>query len=145
MASRAKLAARLQHEKQLQDTLEEDARALEQLRWNRATSPSRQRNLAVASNTTIASSPQHTRNNGPLLRPPSLPREMSSPIGEQERKDAQLREMRSKLDRSRQLIYNNLANTSICLLYTSDAADEEDSVDLGGRRILKKKKITHNQ
>src|SRR5664280_835828 len=26
------------------------------------------------------------------------------------------------------------------LLYTSDAADEEDSVDLGGRRIIKKKK-----
>ncbi len=25
-------------------------------------------------------------------------------------------------------------------LYTSDAADEEDSVDLGGRRIIKKKK-----
>src|SRR5674536_400509 len=30
--------------------------------------------------------------------------------------------------------------TRICLLYTSDAADEEDSVDLGGRRIIKKKK-----
>ena len=29
---------------------------------------------------------------------------------------------------------------STCLLYTSDAADEEDSVDLGGRRIIKKKK-----
>ncbi|VDG23629.1 elongation factor G [Lactobacillus farciminis KCTC 3681 = DSM] [Lactiplantibacillus mudanjiangensis] len=27
-----------------------------------------------------------------------------------------------------------------CLLYTSDAADEEDRVDLGGRRIIKKKK-----
>eukprot|EP00656_Telonema_subtile_P010492 TRINITY_DN15065_c0_g1_i2.p1 TRINITY_DN15065_c0_g1~~TRINITY_DN15065_c0_g1_i2.p1 ORF type:complete len:521 (-),score=138.44 TRINITY_DN15065_c0_g1_i2:46-1608(-) len=27
-----------------------------------------------------------------------------------------------------------------CLLYTSDAADEEDSVDLGGRRIITKKK-----
>eukprot|EP00656_Telonema_subtile_P005819 TRINITY_DN1265_c0_g2_i3.p1 TRINITY_DN1265_c0_g2~~TRINITY_DN1265_c0_g2_i3.p1 ORF type:complete len:102 (+),score=10.57 TRINITY_DN1265_c0_g2_i3:3-308(+) len=27
-----------------------------------------------------------------------------------------------------------------CLLYTSDAADEEDSVDLGGRRRIKKKK-----
>ena len=27
-----------------------------------------------------------------------------------------------------------------CLLYTSDAADEEDSEDLGGRRIIKKKK-----
>ena len=24
----------------------------------------------------------------------------------------------------------------LCLLYTSDAADEEDSVDLGGRRII---------
>ena len=30
--------------------------------------------------------------------------------------------------------------SDICLLYTSDAADEEDSVDLGGRRNLKKKK-----
>eukprot|EP00656_Telonema_subtile_P003565 TRINITY_DN11623_c0_g1_i1.p1 TRINITY_DN11623_c0_g1~~TRINITY_DN11623_c0_g1_i1.p1 ORF type:complete len:328 (+),score=94.18 TRINITY_DN11623_c0_g1_i1:89-1072(+) len=28
---------------------------------------------------------------------------------------------------------------NICLLYTSDAADEEDSVDLGGRRIIIKK------
>ena len=32
---------------------------------------------------------------------------------------------------------------SICLLYTSDAADERSSVDLGGRRILKKKKYSH--
>eukprot|EP00658_Telonema_sp_P-2_P061038 TRINITY_DN4979_c0_g1_i1.p1 TRINITY_DN4979_c0_g1~~TRINITY_DN4979_c0_g1_i1.p1 ORF type:complete len:232 (+),score=46.93 TRINITY_DN4979_c0_g1_i1:3-698(+) len=31
---------------------------------------------------------------------------------------------------------NDITN---CLLYTSDAADEEDSVDLGGRRIIKKK------
>ena len=31
-----------------------------------------------------------------------------------------------------------------CLLYTSDAADERSSVDLGGRRIIKKKtKIIH--
>src|SRR5674536_400644 len=28
------------------------------------------------------------------------------------------------------------AHTFMCLLYTSDAADEEDSVDLGGRRII---------
>ena len=33
--------------------------------------------------------------------------------------------------------YDTVGN---CLLYTSDAADEEDSVDLGGRRISKKKK-----
>ena len=30
-----------------------------------------------------------------------------------------------------------------CLLYTSDAADERSSVDLGGRRIIKKKKHIH--
>ena len=27
-----------------------------------------------------------------------------------------------------------------CLLYTSDAADERSSVDLGGRRLIKQKK-----
>ena len=31
-----------------------------------------------------------------------------------------------------------------CLLYTSDAADERSSVDLGGRRIIKKKKQKNN-
>src|SRR5664279_5880219 len=30
-----------------------------------------------------------------------------------------------------------IGRTEYCLLYTSDAADEEDSVDLGGRRIIK--------
>ena len=30
-----------------------------------------------------------------------------------------------------------------CLLYTSDAADERSSVDLGGRRIIKKKNKAH--
>ena len=29
---------------------------------------------------------------------------------------------------------------TVCLLYTSDAADERSSVDLGGRRIIQKKK-----
>ena len=32
------------------------------------------------------------------------------------------------------------ARPIVCLLYTSDAADERSSVDLGGRRIIKKKK-----
>ncbi|GAB5821966.1 hypothetical protein JMUB7533_26910 [Staphylococcus aureus] len=35
------------------------------------------------------------------------------------------------------LCHDNRRN--ICLLYTSDAADEARSVDLGGRRIIKKK------
>ena len=34
----------------------------------------------------------------------------------------------------------NLLHDHTCLLYTSDAADERSSVDLGGRRIIKKKK-----
>ena len=39
--------------------------------------------------------------------------------------------------------YTAVTNMS-CLLYTSDAADEEDSVDLNGRRrIQKKKRRTH--
>ena len=33
-----------------------------------------------------------------------------------------------------------VAHHQACLLYTSDAADERSSVDLGGRRIIKKKK-----
>ena len=32
-----------------------------------------------------------------------------------------------------------------CLLYTSDAADERSSVDLGGRRIIKKKTIYYHE
>ena len=32
-----------------------------------------------------------------------------------------------------------LRTITSCLLYTSDAADERSSVDLGGRRIIKKK------
>ena len=35
---------------------------------------------------------------------------------------------------------SELAGAVCCLLYTSDAADERSSVDLGGRRIIKKKK-----
>ena len=31
-----------------------------------------------------------------------------------------------------------------CLLYTSDAADERSSVDLGGRRIIKKKNTKYD-
>ena len=37
-------------------------------------------------------------------------------------------------------IHDFKAPTYSCLLYTSDAADERSSVDLGGRRIIKKKK-----
>mgnify|MGYP003381475485 CR=1 FL=1 len=36
--------------------------------------------------------------------------------------------------------FKYVAPAMICLLYTSDAADERSSVDLGGRRIIQKKK-----
>ena len=36
-----------------------------------------------------------------------------------------------------------IAHVVRCLLYTSDAADERSSVDLGGRRIIKKKQKKH--
>ena len=41
------------------------------------------------------------------------------------------------------LFLDNLSGSvaGACLLYTSDAADERSSVDLGGRRIIKKKNI----
>ena len=35
---------------------------------------------------------------------------------------------------------SDLGQLFACLLYTSDAADERSSVDLGGRRIIKKNK-----
>ena len=38
-----------------------------------------------------------------------------------------------------ELARENKVQCIVCLLYTSDAADEEDSVDVGGRRIIKKK------
>ena len=41
-----------------------------------------------------------------------------------------------------QFLAGKLGQHGACLLYTSDAADERSSVDLGGRRIIKKKK--HN-
>ena len=36
-------------------------------------------------------------------------------------------------------IITQIFQNIVCLLYTSDAADERSSVDLGGRRIIKKK------
>ena len=44
--------------------------------------------------------------------------------------------------RARYIQMDDAALAQTCLLYTSDAADERSSVDLGGRRIIKKK--THN-
>ena len=47
---------------------------------------------------------------------------------------------RTAVDASGPLTKDGSLLYRICLLYTSDAADERSSVDLGGRRIIKKKK-----
>ena len=46
------------------------------------------------------------------------------------------------LDEDAMLLADRLTLLYDCLLYTSDAADERSSVDLGGRRIIKKKHKT---
>ena len=60
----------------------------------------------------------------------------------QEAKEVQ-KDLTAKMNKGTTLAENlekkNTTATS-CLLYTSDAADEEDSVELGRRRILKKQK-----
>ena len=47
------------------------------------------------------------------------------------------------LDEKEAIVRDETGRLLACLLYTSDAADERSSVDLGGRRIIKKK--THRQ
>ena len=42
------------------------------------------------------------------------------------------------------LLMKTSAPADSCLLYTSDAADERSSVDLGGRRIIKKTTTTNS-
>ena len=45
-----------------------------------------------------------------------------------------------QLDRATHFLDADIRRDIACLLYTSDAADERSSVDLGGRRIIKTKK-----
>ena len=56
-------------------------------------------------------------------------------FGRQERKFEEFHDKNTKLYKA---FYREMLMYA-CLLYTSDAADEEDSVDLGGCRIIKKK------
>eukprot|EP00658_Telonema_sp_P-2_P056707 TRINITY_DN4514_c0_g1_i3.p1 TRINITY_DN4514_c0_g1~~TRINITY_DN4514_c0_g1_i3.p1 ORF type:complete len:119 (-),score=41.50 TRINITY_DN4514_c0_g1_i3:8-364(-) len=53
------------------------------------------------------------------------------------------RKLQEKIKEATYVIHSH--QNKYCLLYTSDAADEEDSVDLGGRRIIKKKKNNINR
>ena len=48
-------------------------------------------------------------------------------------------EVKAQVAKTGGLVPLAAADLVSCLLYTSDAADERSSVDLGGRRIIKKK------
>ena len=62
-------------------------------------------------------------------------------LSENEANTIRLNELERKADKLLDDVVSTYDGTTYrCLLYTSDAADEEDSVDLGGRRIIKKKK-----
>ena len=54
--------------------------------------------------------------------------------------DIQFHFKRLKLEEIVGIAEDDYEQSKTCLLYTSDAADERSSVDLGGRRIIKKKK-----
>src|SRR5678809_129351 len=60
-------------------------------------------------------------------------------IKEQESRIAQMRANLERVERGPRREEIERARINYCLLYTSDAADERSSVDLGGRRIIKKK------
>ena len=53
---------------------------------------------------------------------------------------AELKQMLAEYQGDIKKLFNTSGQAYRCLLYTSDAADERSSVDLGGRRIIKKKK-----
>ena len=60
---------------------------------------------------------------------------------QKEQLNSELKEENIMLQRKLQdRLVKKLKENTCCLLYTSDAADEARSVDLGGRRIIKKKK-----
>ena len=57
--------------------------------------------------------------------------------------DALIWEKARAADEVNATMHTQLTGKEPCLLYTSDAADERSSVDLGGRRIIKKKTQVH--
>ena len=56
-----------------------------------------------------------------------------------------IKKVKFKNDMLVYLVREDGASIYSCLLYTSDAADERSSVDLGGRRIIKKKNRVDNR
>eukprot|EP00825_Cyclidium_porcatum_P011066 TRINITY_DN15661_c0_g1_i3.p3 TRINITY_DN15661_c0_g1~~TRINITY_DN15661_c0_g1_i3.p3 ORF type:complete len:112 (-),score=29.15 TRINITY_DN15661_c0_g1_i3:57-392(-) len=81
-------------------------------------------------------STQNMQNN-PTTIVEQQPQHQEEPVSkQQEKKIEQVHQIDKK--------FSSLCKFGICLLYTSDAADDMQCVDLGGRRIIKKKNTHHN-
>ena len=66
--------------------------------------------------------------------------ENNEQASDSEKKDNLVREYFNNVDKALvKICKKSDLKCVVCLLYTSDAADERSSVDLGGRRIIKKK------
>eukprot|EP00831_Metopus_contortus_P014302 TRINITY_DN15916_c0_g1_i3.p2 TRINITY_DN15916_c0_g1~~TRINITY_DN15916_c0_g1_i3.p2 ORF type:complete len:129 (-),score=35.74 TRINITY_DN15916_c0_g1_i3:69-455(-) len=59
----------------------------------------------------------------------------------QKEADMSIQQLATGETTSIQDVVMKIEQADVCLLYTSDAADDTPCVDLGGRRIIKKKKI----
>src|SRR5665811_171244 len=68
--------------------------------------------------------------------------DLAEQVGLEARRDAMIRGDRINVTENRSVLHTALRRPrgDSCLLYTSDAADDLTRVDLGGRRIIKKKK-----
>src|SRR5674536_172394 len=77
-----------------------------------------------------------TTSNTSTATPTATPTTSPSNIPQVASSDPSLSTFTSLLDKANLKDLLNGSDNFTCLLYTSDAADEEDSVDLGGRRII---------
>eukprot|EP00658_Telonema_sp_P-2_P041072 TRINITY_DN29375_c0_g1_i2.p1 TRINITY_DN29375_c0_g1~~TRINITY_DN29375_c0_g1_i2.p1 ORF type:complete len:279 (+),score=91.39 TRINITY_DN29375_c0_g1_i2:204-1040(+) len=129
-----------EHETQLKESMEEMKAKIEMVRDRIVKQPEPCEELAAEEAPQHQGSPVQQQQS---LAPPSESSKSASPViivpkSTPERMDSdryhRLRQLQARVNAIPP------AETRDCLLYTSDAADEEDSVDLGGRRIIKKKK-----
>ena len=91
----------------------------------------------------MSASQQHPSPSSVVMNPAfKKPEETSDSTSAEAPKGKNLVEIKSPIVGT---FYRSSGPDKPCLLYTSDAADERSSVDLGGRRIIKKKKQQYSK
>ena len=80
--------------------------------------------------------------------PPPAPLKLGTDVAahwERFRSEWQNYETATELDKTTEKRRSAISLASVCLLYTSDAADDLLCVDLGGRRIIKNNRFLENR